>query len=85
MTRLTLNELVTLLHECAGVDESVDMTGDIADIGFDDLGYDSLALFNTVGRIERDYQIQLGDDVVSMAGTPAELVTLVNDALAGTG
>lgn len=85
MTRLTLNELVTLLHECAGVDESVDMTGDIADIGFDDLGYDSLALFNTVGRIERDYQIRLGDDVVSMAGTPAELVTLVNDALAGTG
>ncbi len=85
MTLLTLNELVTLLHECAGVDESVDMTGDIANIGFDDLGYDSLALFNTVGRIERDYEIRLGDNVVGMVQTPAELVMLVNDALAGTG
>jgi act minimal PKS acyl carrier protein len=85
MTRMTLDELITLLRECAGADESVNMTGDIADIGFDDLGYDSLALFNTVGRIERDYRVQLDDDVVSQMRTPAQLVTLVNDALAGAG
>lgn len=85
MPPLTLDDLITLLHECAGADESVNLNGDIADLGFEDLGYDSLALLNTVGRIERDYRIRLGDDVVAEMRTPAQLLKLVNDTLAGAG
>jgi act minimal PKS acyl carrier protein len=80
-TPLFLDDLLRLLRECAGEDESADLTGDILDSEFDDLGYDSLALFNTVGRIERDYDVQLPDGVVGEATTPRTLLTLINEAI----
>ncbi|GAA0639259.1 acyl carrier protein [Kutzneria viridogrisea] len=78
---LSLDDLVILLKECAGEDETVDLTGDILDTEFEDLGYDSLALFNTVGRIERDYEVQLPDGVVGEVTTPRALLGLVNEAI----
>ncbi|MGA5560971.1 acyl carrier protein [Streptomyces platensis] len=84
MTSLTLDDLLTLLRECAGEDESVDLDGDVLDLPFDNLGYDSLALLNTVGRIERDYGVRLGDDALENAGTPRELIEMTNAALTGS-
>ncbi|MGW4940902.1 acyl carrier protein [Actinoplanes sp. NPDC004185] len=84
MAELTLDVLVQLLRECAGEDEAVDLEGDITDAHFDDLGYDSLALFNTVSRIERDFSIKLADDTVAEAKSPRELLAKVNQALAQT-
>ncbi|MFC3998520.1 acyl carrier protein [Nocardiopsis sediminis] len=81
MPEFTIADLVRLLRECAGEDESVDLNGDIQSVTFDDLGYDSLALFNTVGRIERDYAISLPEDVVSELLTPQELIAEVNQHL----
>ncbi len=77
----SLTDLTQLLRECAGEDEGVDLDGDIIDVSFDDLGYDSLALFNTLSRIERDYLISLPDEVVSEARTPRELLTRIADAV----
>lgn len=74
--------LVRLLRECAGEEEEVDLDGDILDRAFDDLGYDSLALFNTVSRIERDFGVELPDEVVAVAQTPRQLMELVNTMLA---
>ena len=71
-----------LLRECAGEEESVDLEGDILDSPFDDLGYDSLALFNTVSRIERDYSVELPDEVVAEARTPRQLLDLISAGLA---
>ncbi|USA00149.1 acyl carrier protein [Streptomyces lydicamycinicus] len=82
MTLLTLDALLVLLRECAGEDESVDLDGDVLDTPFESLGYDSLALLNTVGRIEREYGVSLGDDAVGSAGTPHALIELTNAALA---
>ncbi|MFC4562783.1 acyl carrier protein [Nocardiopsis mangrovi] len=81
MSEFTIADLVRLLRECAGEDEGVDLDGDIQSVTFDDLGYDSLALFNTVGRIERDYAINLPEDVVSELLTPQELIAEVNQHL----
>ncbi|NGO67598.1 acyl carrier protein [Streptomyces boncukensis] len=78
----TTKQLVDLLRECAGEDEAVDLDGDILDLAFTDLGYDSLALFNTVSRIERDYAVELPEDVVGEAGTPRQLLDLVNAGIA---
>ncbi|MGW5052775.1 acyl carrier protein [Actinokineospora sp. NPDC004072] len=78
MTEMTLAELTRLLRECAGADDAVDLDGDILDVPFDDLGYDSLALFNTAGRIERDHAIRLPDDLVGEVSTPRELLDVVN-------
>ncbi len=80
-TMLTVGDLLVLLRECAGEEESVDLEGDILDVPFEDLGYDSLALLNTVGRIERDCSIQLGDDTVEKALTPRDLIDMTNTAL----
>lgn len=81
MEFFTLARLVAKLRECAGQEESVDLDGDIADASFDDLGYDSLALLNTVGRIEREYGVTLDEDVVAKAQTPRRLVDMVNTHL----
>jgi minimal PKS acyl carrier protein len=82
MAELTIDRLVTLLRECAGEDESIDLSGDIMDTSFDDLGYDSLALFNTVNRIEREHGIQLRDETVAEAETPRLLLKEINELLA---
>ncbi|MFI6864512.1 acyl carrier protein [Streptomyces sp. NPDC050421] len=82
MADMTLDELTALLRECAGEDETVDLAGDVLDTPFDDLGYDSLAVLQTTGRIERDYEVQLSDDTVAEAGTPRLLLAFINEALA---
>ncbi|RJL35877.1 acyl carrier protein [Bailinhaonella thermotolerans] len=83
MERFGIDELITLLRECAGEDESAALSGgDILDAEFEELGYDSLALFNTVNRIERDYRVRLPDHVVDEARTPRALIRAVSERLA---
>ncbi|MGK5550305.1 acyl carrier protein [Actinomadura kijaniata] len=74
MKTVDLNDLVRLLRVAAGEDESVDLDGDILDRDFEELGYDSLALFNTVGMIEREYGVILPEEVVGEARTPRALL-----------
>ncbi|HSV65423.1 MAG TPA: acyl carrier protein [Mycobacteriales bacterium] len=78
MARLTLDTLVRIMRESAGEEEGVDLDGDILDTLFIDLGYDSLALLQTTGRIERDFGIELDDYVLAEAETPRALLELVN-------
>jgi act minimal PKS acyl carrier protein len=80
---LTLDELRNIMREAAGEVEDVDLDGDVLDSRFVDLGYDSLALLETAGRIERSYGITLSDAVVAEAETPRQLLALVNEALRG--
>ena len=82
-TQLTLGDLRDLLDECAGADEDVDLSGDIADVPFEDLGYDSLGILNTVGRIETRYSVKISDDVVTAAKTPRLMLERINEALRG--
>lgn len=77
----TLENLKRILREGAGADESVDLDGDILDMDFEELGYESLALLETCGRIEREYGITLDDSVVSEVRTPRRMVEAVNEHL----
>ncbi|RBQ20088.1 actinorhodin polyketide synthase [Spongiactinospora rosea] len=81
MAGFTVEDLTRLLRECAGEDEDVDLDGDIVNVTFEELGYDSLALFNTVSRIERDHGVTLDDDIVTNAKTPGDLLRVVGTAL----
>ena len=74
----TLNDLKRILLEGAGMAEGVDLDGDILDTDFDELGYESLALLETSGRIEREYGISLDDTAVTESGTPRALLDVVN-------
>jgi len=81
MTEMTLAELTRLLRECAGEEEGVNLNGDVLDTSLDDLGYDSLAVLQTTGRIEREYDIELAEDTVAEAHTPRLLLAFINASL----
>ncbi|MFG2910134.1 MULTISPECIES: acyl carrier protein [unclassified Kitasatospora] len=76
-TDFTLTELKRILLEAAGADAEADLDGDILDTEFADLGYESLALLETAGRIEREYGISLDEDAFGEARTPRALIDLV--------
>ncbi|NHD19324.1 MULTISPECIES: acyl carrier protein [unclassified Actinopolyspora] len=79
--QVTLDDLVRILREGAGADETVDLGGDISDLGFDELGYDSLALLETASRITREYGITLDDDAIAAARTPRQMLALINSSI----
>lgn len=74
---MTIDDLRRILTECAGEDESVDLHGDILDTPFADLGYDSLALMETVSRIKRDFAVEIAEDELAVVDTPRVLLGLV--------
>lgn len=81
MAELTLDDLRRILITCAGEGDAADLSGDILDVPFDDLGYDSLARMESTALIERQYGVELPDESVAEAATPRALVDLVNSAL----
>ncbi|QTE01573.1 acyl carrier protein [Streptomyces cyanogenus] len=80
----TVEDLKRILVEGAGADEGVDLDSDILDTDFESLGYESLALLETAGRIEREFGITLDDEVFIDNPTPRELVAAVNAKLPGS-
>lgn len=82
MRHLELTDLTRLLRECAGEEEGVDLDGDdVLDALFADLGYDSLALLQTTGLIERQYDIMLDEEAMDEVETPRKYLELVNRVL----
>lgn len=80
--QLTLDDLTTLLRECAGEDETVDLSANVLDVPFVELGYDSLAILQTTGRIEVTHDLLLDEEAVTEVETPRQYLDLVNGALA---
>ncbi|AHI01187.1 acyl carrier protein [Kutzneria viridogrisea] len=81
MSEMTCTDLVAIIRECAGDSDTADLDGDILDVSFEELGYDSLAMLETAGQTQRRYGITLDDDVVVEAKTPREFLDLVNGKL----
>jgi act minimal PKS acyl carrier protein len=77
-TTVTLADLTRMLRESAGEEEGVDLDGDVIDTPFLELGYDSLALLQVIGEIQRTYGISVPDDAVVDAETPGALLALIN-------
>lgn len=75
---ITLDVLKRTLREGAGADEAVNLDGDVLDVEFAELGYDSLAVLETAGRLSREYGIDLDDDAATQAKTPRQLLELAN-------
>lgn len=78
--QIGLGDLRRIISESAGVSESVDLDGDILDVSFVDLGYDSVALLEITSTVMRQYRIELGEDA-ERAATPREFLTLANAQL----
>ncbi|MFD3735160.1 acyl carrier protein [Streptomyces sp. NPDC058632] len=82
MSELTLDELKDFLLRAAGEDESVDLTGDILDARLVDLGFDSLAVIDTLNRLERHFGVKLPEEATTDVETPADLLAIVNRQVA---
>ncbi|MFI6389998.1 acyl carrier protein [Nonomuraea sp. NPDC050540] len=78
MKELTLDDLRSLMRLSAGEDESIDLDGDIIDVTFKDLAYDSLAVLEMAGRLERDWGVIVPDEVAAMLETPRAVLDYVN-------
>jgi act minimal PKS acyl carrier protein len=82
MAEMSLDSLKDLLRRAAGEsDEIPDVTDDLLDRQFDELGYDSLAILEVSSMVEREYQVSLDDDHASSARTPRLFLDLVNEML----
>jgi minimal PKS acyl carrier protein len=77
----TLDDLRQIMRVSVGVDDGVDIDGDISDVNFDDLGYDSLAVLELAGHVRREYGVPLPDEMMQEIQTPASAVALINDRL----
>jgi act minimal PKS acyl carrier protein len=83
---MTIDDLRRILRSSAGEEEGVDLDGDIIDVEFAELGYDSIALLETGGAVEREIGDSLDDESITSAKTPRKFLSVVNDSLAnGTG
>lgn len=78
MFEFTLDDVRRIIRSCAGVDESVDLNGDVLDVEFAELGYDSLAVLELSARVQREYGVPMPDDAPSHMTTPREAITFVN-------
>ncbi|MFA7761410.1 acyl carrier protein [Streptomyces sp. NPDC048723] len=77
---MTIDDLRRILTACAGMDESVNLDGDILDTPFTDLGYDSLALMETASRIKEEFGITISDEEIAVVETPRLLLKAVAQA-----
>ncbi|MBD0838361.1 MULTISPECIES: acyl carrier protein [unclassified Streptomyces] len=84
-TEFTLADLIELLRESAGTDDTVNLDGDVLDRPFPEINYDSLAVLQTASRIEREYGVMLDEDAVADAQTPRQYLALINKAFAAAG
>jgi len=78
MSLMNLDDLRRVLIECAGETDGVDLSGDIIDADFEEIGYDSLALMETATRIESRFGVTISDEAAAEVRTPRELLDLVN-------
>ncbi|MET9502706.1 acyl carrier protein [Streptomyces sp. NPDC006259] len=81
MSAFTVEELFQIMRECAGEEETVELS-DAAEQEFALLGYDSLALMEAISRVERGLGIDLPEEAMGEALTPAAFVEAVNAELA---
>ncbi|MFE2096620.1 MULTISPECIES: acyl carrier protein [unclassified Streptomyces] len=78
MSEFSIDDLKRILRKAAGEDETTSLDGDILELSFQDLGYDSLARMEAVSLTEREYGISLSEEEMDAIVTPGEFLAFVN-------
>lgn len=77
---ISMDDLRDVLIACAGGET---LPEDIADVTFEELGYDSLALIDAAATLKQNCGVVVPDEQLSTVCSPGELLGLVNARLAG--
>ncbi|WP_329580332.1 phosphopantetheine-binding protein [Kitasatospora sp. NBC_01250] len=81
MKEFTLEDVRRIMRSCAGEDDTLNLAGDILDVRFTELGYDSLALLEAAAVIERECGVELPDEGLHELDTPGKLIDFVGESL----
>lgn len=81
MKEYTIDELRQALRTAAGEADAGSLDGDILDVEFADLGYDSLAVMETTSQVERKLDVKLPEEEAAEMRTPREFLGFVNARL----
>ncbi|GHF28146.1 acyl carrier protein [Streptomyces morookaense] len=71
---MTLDELRTIMRQC-GVEDGVDLDGDILDRTWAELGYDSLAVLEITTAVQHQAQNRIPEDELGDLHTPRLLLS----------
>jgi act minimal PKS acyl carrier protein len=82
VSQLTLDQLKQIMLRCSGVDEGVDLEGDIVDQQFREIGYDSLAVLEMASQLQRQYKLDIPDEAIEELKSPGDVLRYVNGKLA---
>nr|WP_296780677.1 acyl carrier protein [Rhodococcus sp. (in: high G+C Gram-positive bacteria)] len=74
------DDLARIIKLAAGDDETAPLTDGSIDVPLCDLGYDSLAMLETVSRVEREFGLTIDDSVASTELSVREFLDAVNKA-----
>lgn len=77
-SKFEFSDLKRILLDCAGEDPAETSVIEPLDATFDELGYDSIVVMETLARITREYRVTIEDDAVNGDTTPRLLIDLVN-------
>jgi act minimal PKS acyl carrier protein len=78
----TVADLRRILRAATGAGEEIGSDAGVLDVAFEDLGFESLALLETVARIQREFGLRLEDSTLVETLTPRALIRIVNARLA---
>jgi acyl carrier protein len=82
MREFTLADLKQIADSCVGVDDATDLDDSVLDEQFDELGYDSLVIYETTIRLREDLDVPISDDEIDPKMTPRQVLGFVNERIA---
>ncbi len=80
LSGFTIDDLRRFLRECSG--ETAGLDGDILDVPFEELGYDSLALLEVISRVEDEFGIRVPDEAAQHCRTPRAVLDCITPLMA---
>ncbi|MFD0353308.1 actinorhodin polyketide synthase [Streptomyces sp. NPDC127110] len=79
--RLELADLNRILRIWGGEEDCVELTEEVQDLYWIELGYDSLCILQTIESIERKFAVPLAREILELGDTPRLFLGMVNDVL----
>jgi act minimal PKS acyl carrier protein len=81
MRLFSSDDLTGIMRKCAGMEDTAQLDGPVLELSYEEMGYDSLAVLEIQGQIERIFGVPLGDDAIDRMPTPGRTISYVNSLL----